>query len=771
MDKQALQHLENQCIQDEPPQCLAACPLHLDARALVRHIRQNDPSGAWAVIRKTMPIPGILGRICDGPCLERCRRSDAGGSIRINELEKALVSQAPPAQRIRPLPSKGQTVAVIGAGISSLTAAWDLGRKGYDVRLFIFGPDPGAHIGSLYGPRIPRDVIDSELELLKSVNVTLVTGASADTPEFPETMVDGHDAVYLGLDAIEWQSWGLPANPDGTPVLDPVTYAAGEKGLFAGGLPRNGRVSPVWQAAQGRWAATSVDRYLQSVSLTAGREKQGPHATRLFTSLSGVEPRPPAAISDPAGYTWDEAVLEAGRCLDCQCLECVKVCPFLESFKAYPKRYAREIYNNESIVMGARQSNRLINSCSLCGLCQEVCPENFAMQDLCLTARQGMVARGKMPPSAHEFALLDMAFSQGESFALARHEPGHDTSAHLFFPGCQLCASSPEKVPLLYRHLRATLEGGVGLMLDCCAAPALWAGQEHRFKESLALLENTWITLGRPELILACSTCLGVFKDHLPGTPATSLWEKLADKDLPEGAGTGFHPGPLAVHDPCTARHEPRVRQSVRTLLERLNARVEELALSHEKTECCGFGGLMENASPDLAKEVVRRRAAQSPLDYLTYCAMCRDALAGSGKRVLHLSELIFPDPAQPDPASRKRPTWSRRRDNRVTLKAELLENLWGETRTKAPGYQDIIIDIPPMVAQKLDERRILIQDIKQVIFHVRSGGAQLYHPETGRYKAMFKLLSTTFWVEYTPSGNSYVIHTAYAHRMEVIRP
>ena len=69
-----------------------------------------------------------------------------------------------------------------------------------------------------------------------------------------------------------------------------------------------------------------------------------------------------------------------------------------------------------AIVMGDHTANKLINSCSLCGLCEQVCPQDFAMQDLCLTARQTMAARGKMPPSAHEFALLDMEFSQGPEF-------------------------------------------------------------------------------------------------------------------------------------------------------------------------------------------------------------------------------------------------------------------------------------------------------------------------------------------------------------------
>ena len=170
--------------------------------------------------------------------------------------------------------------------------------------------------------------------------------------------------------------------------------------MFAGGFPRpDGGRSPVWEAAEGRWAASSLDRWLKKVSLTAGREKDGPVESRLFTSIEGIEPFPAVTPADPKnGYDEQEAVLEAERCLQCECLECVKVCPYLERFGGYPRKYAREIYNNESIVMGSRQANKLINSCSLCGLCEAVCPEGFAMQDLCLQARKQHGPEGKDAP-------------------------------------------------------------------------------------------------------------------------------------------------------------------------------------------------------------------------------------------------------------------------------------------------------------------------------------------------------------------------------------
>jgi len=113
----------------------------------------------------------------------------------------------------------------------------------------------------------------------------------------------------------------------------------------------------------------------------------------------------------------------------------------------------------------------MINSCMLCGLCEELCPGNFSMAAVCLDARRVMVGQNRMPPSAHEFALRDMAFANGDHCALARHAPGKDSSRHLFFPGCQLTACDPGGVAAAYDDLRARL-GKVGLLLSCCGAPA-----------------------------------------------------------------------------------------------------------------------------------------------------------------------------------------------------------------------------------------------------------------------------------------------------------
>ena len=763
MDQQQLRDLEYRCIQEQPPECTAACPIHVDARAFIGHVSKGAWNEAWKVLRRTMPFPGIIGRICDAPCQERCKRGKAGDPIQMGALERKCVSIMPPKQAVLPLPARDKRVAVIGGGLSGLTVAWDLSRKGYRVDLFEPGPRLGDSVLKKH-PEVPPEVAAEELSILEKLKVRIHLEADVDDPIFPEKCRNEFDAVYLSLEAVAPGNWGLERDESGRLKIDaPLQFTSHEK-VFAGGRAD----SVIMGTAEGRWAATSMDRFLQNVSLTAGREKDGPFETRLFTSLEGIAPLPLVSMAHPAqGYSDEEAVNEAGRCLQCECMECVKVCPYLERFGSYPKKYAREIYNNESIVMGARQSNKLINSCSLCGLCEQVCPNDFAMQDLCLQVRESMVKRGKMPPSAHEFAVLDMEFSQSDRFFLARREPDRDAVEYAFFPGCQLSSSAPHQAEQVYAHLLKTLTSGVGLMLGCCGAPAHWAGQAEKYQEVAGRWRAAWADMGRPRIITACSTCYQMFKEHMPDVDWVSLWQILVENGPPE---ISFQPdGPIAVTDPCTTRHEPEMQQYVRQLLDQAGVRVDELRLNLEKTECCGFGGLMQNANRDLAAEVVSRRSQMSDHDYLAYCSMCRDNLARVGKRVMHLLDLYFPFEKDSDPAARIRPGWSERQENRSRLKESMLKGIWKEDVGGMEDHQTINLIMTPDVSNLLDERRILIEDVQKVIYHAEQTGRRLRHPQNGHYKASFKPYKATFWVEYSRTAEGFEIHNAYMHRMEIV--
>lgn len=593
-------------------------------------------------------------------------------------------------------------------------------------------------------------MIGEEVTALQKLGVEFRLGASVDVAK-----------LRSEFDAVLWTADAKAEEPDLR--VDPATLQSEWPDLFVASI---GGLSPIAWAAEGRRAAVSIDRFLQGASLSAGREKEGPQSTRLFVSLAGIEPSatvPPADLA--AGYTPQEAQGEADRCLRCECLECVKVCEYLRQFGEYPRRHARKIYNDASMLQGDHKSNLLINSCMLCDLCTTVCPEDFSMPDLCLGARQEMVERGKMPPSAHEFALEDYTWSHSDEFALSRGEPGFERSAYLFFPGCQLAGSDPLQVEALYDYLREHLPGGVGLMLDCCGAPPYWAGRQDIFEQGVADIAARWEELGCPQIIFACPTCLALLGPRLEQAKVWFLSEIL-EQSVPLAHSPDEREPLRALHDPCTTRQAPLVQQSMRRLLELLGQPVQELALAGELTECCGYGGLEGNANPALARDVAARRASESAAEYVTYCAMCRDRLAGVGKRTIHFLDLLFP--SGDDPAARGRPGWSQRRENRARLRERLLKKLWGEGVGTVEPWEAVELHVTGEVRARLDERRILMEDVQRVVHHAEQTGEKLCRGESDRFLASHRPRAVTFWVEYSPRGEGFEVHNAYGHRMTV---
>ena len=818
MNQQELRELENHCIQEYPPACTAACPIHVDARGMIAAIQQSDFAGGLKILRKTMPFPGIISHICDQPCRAVCKRNEAGDAIAIAELEKACVRWGKPGEAIRALPPKPKRVAVVGGGLSGMTVAYDLKRKGYQVAIYEANSQLGGRLWEIPQERLPGTVISQDISVLEDLGVEIYldttvgnVGSNGRRPPLA-LLCEQYDAVYLGTGAHATEIYDLKLDAQGQVLIDPITYMTSQDGIFAGGTflqsknptgplvqpfepsrlagpspapdvledhPVTASPPPGWRSAilsimDGRRAAISIDRYLQKVSLIAARTNEGPYTTRLYTTMQGIPALPEIPAKHPLeGYTPEEAIQEANRCIRCECLECVKTCEYLKHYGGYPKKYVREIYNNLSIVMGTRYSNKLINSCSLCGLCGEICPEDLDMGSVCKESRQVMVQQKRMPPSAHDFALRDMAFSNSEKFALARNHPGEATSQLAFFPGCQLSGSSPEYVQKLYAYLCERLpeaqagSGSVGLILRCCGAPADWAGRTDLFQATQAEFMADYHRMGEPKLVLACSSCYQVFKTHFPEIEIISLWEVMDQLGLPTVQTPGSMQAPLAIHDPCSTRYESQVQDSARNLIQRLGYKLHELPLSRSRTECCSFGGLMWLANPELAAQATQRRVAESPDDYVTYCAMCRDFFARQGKPTLHLLDLIYGI----DLASQARqtgPGYSQRHENRAHLKRAMLKTIWGEDMDGDQPFEKIHLLITPEVQKLLDERLILIEDIQQVIDYAERSGKKLLNKKTGRFLAYYKPAAVTYWVEYTPQGDAFEVYRAYSHRMEI---
>ena len=407
--------------------------------------------------------------------------------------------------------------------------------------------------------------------------------------------------------------------------------------------------------------------------------------------------------------------------------------------------------------MGDHMMNKPINACSLCGQCTVICPNGYDMAEICHMARQNMVSTGKMPLAPHEFALMDMIFSNEEAF-LCRNQPGFDQCKYVFFPGCQATAIAPATVRAAYLDLCRRLEGGVALMLGCCGAICDWAGRYEMYGQTVEFLNEQMDSLGNPIVIAGCPTCKKELSSH-NSMEIHGIWEILESIGLPELAKRLDKP--LAVHDSCGARGDAETQLSIRRLAEKLGCQIVDTPYSGDRSPCCGYGGLTQYTNREVAHEMTEKCLERSDLPYLSYCMACRDRFAREGRESMHLLELVYGTSAD------HCPDISQKRYNRLSLKNQLREELWNEEVENVDlGFT---IDYTPEAIAMMDDRMILKTDVIRVLQSLRETGEAIFDEETQLCITRCRLGNVTFWVKFRDIEGGYRVFAAYSHRMNIV--
>lgn len=743
------------CINEEPPACTAHCPVHLDVKSFIEEIEKGDFNKAYKIMEKRIPFARIIGMICDHPCEDVCVRNSKGGAIGIGELEKSAVYYGySQPKKTRFLLSPKKTISVIGAGIRGMTAAFDLYKKGYKIDIYEKSSRPGGRLWTYAGETLTEDAINEEFDFLNHNNIKLYLNTEIDLSSIEE-IIDKYDAVLLSSRDLVNQY-----------KCDSLTFQVDDSKIFSAFNDKGSSI--IFAVSAGKRAAISIDRYLQNVSIKASRENEGSYETVLKYKTKD-EKEKKGADKKASIYSQEEAAQEAARCFKCQCRDCINPCVHLKRFNTAPKSYIRNINHNERIINGNHYANKMINSCTECGLCNEMCDYGVNMKEVIKETRESMVMRGKMPQSVHDFALKDMKFSNSRRFLTYRKQRNKDKVKYVFYPGCQLPASDPDYIERIYSYLTDNINEGTGLMLGCCGAPADWAGQNSLMKESTELIKNAWEELGRPIFILACSSCAANFEKYLKEIECVSLWEVIDKNPMPKELPDANSELTVNIHDPCSSRHNEKAQKSVRNILSKLNYKVSELKFSKDKTKCCGYGGLVYFANRDQAEDLIDDRIDESPEDLLVYCTMCKDLFISHGKRTFHILDLLFSNNLE-EAGMRKMPTLSQRQENRMMVKKKLLNNIWGENleMDKDEKY-NITLTLTDTVKEKMEELYILLSDIKKAVANSIETKERFFNREENSYLARLRIENVTYWVKYEIKDEKIIVANVYSHRMEVV--
>ena len=203
--------------------CSNACPAGEDVQGWLAHAESGDYEAAWRKLTENNPLPAIMGRLCYYPCENACNRAVLDSAVGINSVERFLgdlaISKgwrfaAPPA-------ASGKKVLIIGAGPSGLSAAYHLARLGHAVTIKEAGPLPGGMMRfGVPKYRLPRDVLDAEVQRIVDLGVRIEYGAKVENIQDAMT-AGGFDAVFLAVGAHIAKRAYIPAGATAK-ILDAV---------------------------------------------------------------------------------------------------------------------------------------------------------------------------------------------------------------------------------------------------------------------------------------------------------------------------------------------------------------------------------------------------------------------------------------------------------------------------------------------------------------------------------------------------------------------
>jgi Fe-S oxidoreductase len=737
----------DQCCKGEAPFCSDDCPFQVDVRDFISKAKRGSLDAAYKTFRNAAVFPRIVAELCPHPCENRCPRGKVDESIDLLDLERAAIKYAHNLDPINfNVPAKPERIAVVGAGISGLACAIRLAAKKYQVTVFEKDNRIGGKLWDLMESEIFLEDITTQGKYAPYELVLNKEIKSLDE-------LKDFNAVYIATGA-GGNSFGLTADADGNPSGD--TSPLGPDGVFIGG--RILGADTVWAISQGATAAINIEKYLKTGAMKFAPEH--PRVSRVTVDTEELAPLPRVKAADGGSYSQQEAVAEAERCLRCDCSRCIDNCEFMQYYRTEPKKIANLIafgladHNLEPL-----SNNRMVNSCTDCGVCKEVCPFDIATGDQVMAARRSMFERQQIPPAYHYYWMMDMFHATGGEAALFLPAPDGKAAKYFFFPGCQLGASDP-RYPKAAYDLLTRVEPATALMIDCCGAPAYWAGDAATHQQMLAKLEQRWQETGQPIVVCACYTCLRLIRRFLPQIKAVSLYQVLAQADslkLPDQSGRS----PYALVDPCAAKFDVTSRADIEALAAKMQAAEQPLYKDINKMPCCSFGGNIEGAKPDLARVMRQTRVKADPRPYLTYCANCRDIFAAEDKPTVHILDLL----ANLNPDDRRPPHIDCRRNNRLRAKALITGK---EVIMPEPQIKLVISD---EMKDRMDQKLIFADDIRQVIEYAEASGSK-FIDDQGVNIAHLVIGLPTIWVEYIKSGeDTYQVVNCYSHRMTMVEP
>jgi len=437
--REALELLLSDHVGDCEAPCRRTCPAFMDIPEMNRLIASGKFEEALSVVREEIALPLILGYICPAPCEKACHRASIDGAVSICLLKRitAETSCRLPTADCR-LQSR---VAIIGTGPSGLAAAFYLQRLGHKAVLFDQHKEAGGLLRyHITEDKLPRKALDKEIEVIRQMGAEFRMNTLVTKEFFDEVLLREFDAVIIASGREEKQitdDFGLEADEHGLKVSrttlavssrqsavgtrqsavssqqaaqDRQQSAGGSQqlpvtdhgsritdhGIFACGNIIRKRQMAVRSVAQGKAAALSADHYIKTGKPGSLHQQFNSSFGKLLEEEyeEYLKESPASSRNEPAncfmgGFTKEEAMTEAARCMNCDCRKPVscKLRIYATEYQAQQKRFAGP---DRKKISKSLQHEFVVyepEKCIKCGICVEITRAEGELQGLSYIGR------------------------------------------------------------------------------------------------------------------------------------------------------------------------------------------------------------------------------------------------------------------------------------------------------------------------------------------------------------------------------------------------
>ncbi|MCX5844155.1 MAG: FAD-dependent oxidoreductase, partial [Deltaproteobacteria bacterium] len=196
------------CIQCKKPACVAGCPVDVKIPEFIKLIADGKFIEAAWKLKETNTLPAVCGRVCpqEDQCEKVCILGKKDDPVAVGRLERFAADFERASGNIvipEKAPPTGKKIAVVGAGPAGLTIAGDLVKLGHDVTIFeALHKSGGVLIYGIPEFRLPKAIVDAEVDYLEKFGVKIVTNAAIGRLKTVDDLFEeGFHAVFLGVGA------------------------------------------------------------------------------------------------------------------------------------------------------------------------------------------------------------------------------------------------------------------------------------------------------------------------------------------------------------------------------------------------------------------------------------------------------------------------------------------------------------------------------------------------------------------------------------------